>query len=273
MQNTYAVVDDERGFSFRNCRRNQNLISSGFKPPNVTKTGTTICGVIYKDGVVLGCDTRTTNGHIVWEKCCEKIYKIQENIHVAGAGTAADMDAMVKLMRANAEFHRLNTNRKIIPVSYLKTITSRMFFRYGGAISCHFIIGGFDHKGPHIFIVHKEGSSMKLPYATMGSGGYIAMSIFESRWKPDLEEHEAKELVADAITAGIVNDLGSGSNVDLCIIKKNSSEKIYAYRKIGVSGIKVLDYNIRRGTTGVDLKAIKKIDVDIIEEKVVKMNI
>ena len=67
--------------------RNESLISSGYKLPNVTKTGTTICGVIYKDGVVLGCDTRTTRGRIVWEKCCEKIYKIQENIYVAGAGT------------------------------------------------------------------------------------------------------------------------------------------------------------------------------------------
>lgn len=180
---------------------------------------------------------------------------------------------MVKLMRANSEFHRLNTNRKIIPVPYLKTTTSRLFFRYGGAISCHFIIGGCDNNGPHIFIVYKEGSTMNLPYATMGSGGYIAMSIFESRWKPDMEEHEAKELVADAITAGIMNDLGSGSNVDLCVIKKNSSEKIYAYRKIGVSGTRMLDYKIKHGTTGVDLKAIKKIDVDIIEERVEKMNI
>lgn len=62
-------------------------MAEGFKPPNVVKTGTTICGVVYKDGVVLGCDTRTTLGHIVWEKCCEKIYKIQNNIYVAGAGT------------------------------------------------------------------------------------------------------------------------------------------------------------------------------------------
>ena len=70
-----------------------------------------------------------------------------------------------------------------------------------------------------------------------------------------------------------MNDLGSGSNVDLCIIKKNLSEKIYAYRKIGVSGTRILDYNIKYGTTGIDLKTIKKIDVDIIEEKVEKMNI
>jgi 20S proteasome subunit beta 2 len=29
------------------------------------KTGTTICGVKYKDGIVLGADTRATGGSIV----------------------------------------------------------------------------------------------------------------------------------------------------------------------------------------------------------------
>ena len=32
------------GFSFENCKRNQ--------PPKMTKTGTTICAVVWKDGVV-----------------------------------------------------------------------------------------------------------------------------------------------------------------------------------------------------------------------------
>lgn len=178
------------------------------------------------------------------------------------------MDGTVKLMRANAEAHRLNTNRKIIPVTFIKTYLSRMFYRYSGYISCIFIVGGFDSKGPHLYMVYKEGSTMTLPYATMGSGSYIAMSVLETRYRPDLTEDEAKELVADAITAGIMNDLGSGSNVDLCVIKKDSAEKLYAVRKIGVTGKRQLDFSVRPGTTSVYSKTIKKIDVDIIEENV-----
>lgn len=40
------------------------------------------------------------------------------------------------------------------------------------------------------------------------------------------QEEEAKLLVRDAISAGIMNDLGSGSNVDLCVIRKNETEYI-----------------------------------------------
>ena len=36
-----------------------------------------------------------------------------------------------------------------------------------------------------------------------------------------MTEEEAKKLVRDAIAAGIVNDMGSGSNVDLAILKPN----------------------------------------------------
>jgi 20S proteasome subunit beta 2 len=34
-----------------------------------------------------------------------------------------------------------------------------------------------------------------------------------------MTEEEAKKLVRDAIAAGILHDMGSGSNVDICVIK------------------------------------------------------
>ena len=49
-----------QGFNFENCKRNAFLAQKGYAPPKVTKTGTTICAVIFKDGVILGADTRLT---------------------------------------------------------------------------------------------------------------------------------------------------------------------------------------------------------------------
>lgn len=39
-----------------------------------------------------------------------------------------------------------------------------------------------------------------------------------------LQENEAKTLVQEAILAGIFNDLGSGSNVDVMTIKKSNGK-------------------------------------------------
>ena len=82
------------GLTFRTglCCSNSMLGRNGVKLPNATKTGTTIVGVVFKGGVVLGADTRATNGPIVADKNCEKIHFIADNIWCCGAGTAADTE-------------------------------------------------------------------------------------------------------------------------------------------------------------------------------------
>merc|ERR1712150_21316 len=99
------------GFSFENCHRNALLENKGFTAPKVYKTGTTICGVIYKDGVVLGADTRATEDTIVADKNCSKIHYIAPNIYCCGAGTAADTEMTTQMISSKLELHRLNTGR------------------------------------------------------------------------------------------------------------------------------------------------------------------
>jgi 20S proteasome alpha/beta subunit len=52
---------------------NAFLESKGVKMPMATSTGTTIVGCLFKDGIVLGADTRATSGPIVADKNCEKV--------------------------------------------------------------------------------------------------------------------------------------------------------------------------------------------------------
>ncbi|BFF96517.1 proteasome subunit beta type-7 [Drosophila madeirensis] len=238
------------GFNFDNCKRNATLLSGGFKPPTTTKTGTTIVGIIYKDGVVLGADTRATEGPIVSDKNCAKIHYLAKNIYCCGAGTAADTEMTTDLISSHLELHRLSTEREVRVVA-ANTMLKQMLFRYQGHISAALVLGGVDKTGPHIYSIHPHGSSDKLPYATMGSGSLAAMSVFESRWKPDLSEEEAKLLVRDAIAAGIFNDLGSGSNVDLCVIRKDSVEYLRNYELANKKGKRQLDYRFNIGATQV----------------------
>ena len=82
------------------------------------------------------------------------------------------------------------------------------------------------------FTVWIEYSVDSLPYDTLGSGSYAAMSVLEHRYRPDMEENEAIELAADAINAGIFNDLGSGGCPNVRIIRKNgTSDFLYEYRR------------------------------------------
>jgi len=111
------------------------------------------------------------------------------------------------------------------------------------------VLGGVDINGPHLFSVAPHGSSDKLPYVTMGSGSLAAMAVFEKGYRLDMEEEEAKELVSAAIQAGIFNDLGSGSNVDVCVIKKGKTEYIRPYALPNPRNDKSGNYDFKCGTT------------------------
>lgn len=63
-----------------------------------------------------------------------------------------------------------------------------------------------------------------VPYTALGSGGLAAMAILDSRYRSEISLEDAIELVKDAVAAGISNDLGSGSQIDLCVIKRESVE-------------------------------------------------
>ena len=218
-----VVKEFEAGFDFELYHRDQNLVKQlgdSAVLPKAWKTGTTIVGILYKDGVVLGADTRATGGSEVVDKNCEKIHYLAPNIWCCGAGTAADTEKTTEIIASNLELLRLSTGTPSRVIAAL-TLIKRMLYQYQGHISAALILGGVDITGPSLYSIHPHGSTQKLPYTTMGSGSLAAMAVFESRYKEDMEEADAIELVRDAIRAGIFNDLGSGSNVDVTVIRKD----------------------------------------------------
>jgi 20S proteasome subunit beta 2 len=236
----------------------------GVGAPIATKTGTTIVGLIYKDGVVLGADTRATAGSIVADKNCSKIHYMAPNIYCCGAGTAADTENTTLQIASQLELHRLQTERPS-RVSTACRLLKQMLFRYQGHISAALILGGVDVNGPALYSIFPHGSVHGLPYVTMGSGSLAAMGVFEDGYKEDLTREEGCKLVRDAIAAGIFNDLGSGSNVDVCVITKEGVEYIRPYEVANEKGVRQGDYSFKKGTTAV----VSTETFEIVSEEVV----
>lgn len=129
------------------------------------------------------------------------------------------------------------------------TLLKQHLFRHQGHIGAYLIVAGVDPTGTHLFTVHAHGSTESLPYVTLGSGSLAAMSIFETRWKPDTTQEEAVQLCSDAIQAGIFNDLGSGSNVDVAVIKPDKTVLHRGFVKPNERTQKLNVYKFKRGTT------------------------
>merc|ERR1712071_21420 len=257
------------GFSFENCRRNEFLLKQGFPCPKSVKTGTTIAGFIFKDGVILGADTRATEGNIIADKNCFKLHYMAKNIYCAGAGTAADLEMTTLQMSSQLELHHLETGRTV-KVATANRLLKQMLFRYQGQISAALVLGGIDSTGPHVNCIYPHGSTDSLPFVAMGSGSLAAMAFLESGWKPDLELEEAKVLMRNAIAGGIFNDLMSGSHADLAIITRDKAEIIRPFDIANVKGERQGNYQYSKGTTSVLSTKVIPIEVESTEVRPVE---
>jgi len=252
------------GFSFDLCKRNEFLAKQGMKEPISKKTGTTICGLIYKDGIVLGADTRATEGPIVCDKNCEKIHYIANNIYCCGAGTSADTENSTALISSQLELHRLATGRQPRVIT-AKTMLKQMLFKYQGHVSAALVLGGVDITGSHLSTVYPHGSTDELPFVTMGSGSLAAMAVFEANYKVGMEKEEAIKLVHAAICAGIFNDLGSGGNVDITVITKDKTEILRNFDKPNPRKFRrERGYDFPRGTTPVISTVVSPLDTKVV---------
>jgi 20S proteasome subunit beta 2 len=251
------------GFDFENVQRNLNLQSEGYAAPRTLKTGTTIVGVVYKDGVVLGADTRATEGSIVADKRCRKIHYMAPNIMCCGAGTSADTEAVTNMVSSHLALHRLETGRQSRVMEAL-TLLKRHLYRYQGHVSAALVLGGVDVEGPFLATIAPHGSTDRLPFVTMGSGSIAAMAQMEASYKDNMTCEEAKELVASAIRKGIFNDPFSGTQVDVCVITKESTELIIGYDKPNERTYPRQEISLPPGTTPVLKEEIRKL-VTIVE--------
>ncbi|URE18827.1 hypothetical protein MUK42_31055 [Musa troglodytarum] len=248
-----ADAPTKGGFSFDLCQRNEMLLKKGMHLPTFRKTGTTIVGLVFQDGVILGADTRATEGPIVADKNCEKIHYMAPNIYCCGAGTAADTEAVTDMVSSQLQLHRYATGRESRVVTALTLLKSHLF-SYQGHVSAALVLGGVDVTGPHLHTVYPHGSTDTLPFATMGSGSLAAMAVFESKFREGLTKEEGIILVSEAICSGIFNDLGSGSNVDVCVITKGHTEYLRNHQLPNPrTYVSSRGYNFVKGHTGDEL--------------------
>ncbi|EEC46184.1 predicted protein, partial [Phaeodactylum tricornutum CCAP 1055/1] len=190
------------------------------------KTGTTIAGVCGADFCVLGADTRATNDRLVADKACAKIHKLAANVYACGAGTSADLEHVTR----QVYYTTLLQSRQDEAIGNAASVdgalasSSNILYDQGGSCQATLIVGGVYKSKAMLRAIHPHGSQDALAFTALGSGGMAAMGVLESSYRHDLTLEEAIELVTRAITAGIVNDLGSGSQVDLCIITAEGTD-------------------------------------------------
>lgn len=268
------MLGPQGGFCFENCQRNASLecVLPGHGVPHARKTGTTIAGLVFRDGVILGADTRATNDSVVADKSCEKIHFIAPKIYCCGAGVAADAEMTTRMAASNMELHALSTGREP-RVATVTRVLRQMLFRYRGYVGASLIVGGVDLTGPQLYSVHPHGSYSRLPFTALGSGQDAALAVLEDRFQPNMTLEVAQRLLVEAITAGILGDLGSGGSVDACVIMGTGAKLLRTLSSPTKPIDRPSQCHIAPGSTAVLSQTVIPLTVELLEETVQAMEV
>ncbi|MHA1481167.1 MAG: archaeal proteasome endopeptidase complex subunit beta [Candidatus Thorarchaeota archaeon] len=195
------------------------------QPPAELKTGTTTVGLIGKDCIVLASDQRATMGFLIASKTAQKIFKITDRIGATIAGSVADAQNIMDLLRAESKLFEIQRGRPI-RVKALTRLLSNIMFQARGAYMLQCLVGGYDDEGPQVFYTDYIGSVLPDVFTATGSGSPVALGVLEAEYKEDLPKKKAIELGVRAVAAAIERDAASGNSILVSVIDKDGYQAI-----------------------------------------------
>ncbi|XP_030379676.1 proteasome subunit beta type-7-like [Scaptodrosophila lebanonensis] len=215
-------MSNASGFNFDNITRNTFLKIEGLKEPKTFTTGSTIVGVVYEDGVILGAGEQASDGNVVISHQSRKIHRLQNNIYCGAAGKSADITSIVGLLQSQLRLHYLEPEQPV-PVVCANTFARNTLFHSDGNIMANLLIGGVWNGKAELYCTWYEGCSEKISFASLGSGLLAAKAVLGTQWRRNLAEVDALQVVHQAVAAGIGNDPSSDDNISIVVLRCDGS--------------------------------------------------
>lgn len=200
---------------------------------SILKTGTTIVGIVCKDGVVMAADRQSTAGNVVMNKKAEKVIPITDYLVFAGTGGVSDIQRLKKL--APAELRLKELRSRVRPsvrqaASLIGTMTYSNIRQPSMVPSIvGSLIAGFNQDGTfELYTIEPAGSVIKIEDydANFGSGMPYVLGLLERQYKKNLTVEEGVELAKEAIKSSTQRDTGSGYGIDVYAITKDGIKKV-----------------------------------------------
>ena len=198
---------------------------------NTLKTGTTTIAIHCKEGIILAADRRATAGTMIVDKKAKKIHKIAKKMALTTSGGVSDLQLLTKLIRAELSLKRYRTELESSTDEAANLLSSLVYsnIRRMSMIPgiTHFILGGHDKEGFHIYDIFADGSISKVDkYYSSGSGSVFALGVLDTLYKKDMTTKEAVDLAKTALKAALQRDSASGEGLDIIHITTKGIKKV-----------------------------------------------
>src|SRR3990167_3992587 len=141
---------------------------------SILKTGTTILGIVCRDGVVMAADRQSTAGTIVMNKDSEKIKLINDYLAFAGTGLVADIQRAIKIAAAELRLKELRARSRPSVANWASLITSIIYNSVRQPAMLQFMVGSL------VGGVNEDGSTEL--YSIDPAGGIKQINDYDANY-------------------------------------------------------------------------------------------
>ncbi|MFQ5531270.1 MAG: proteasome subunit beta [Candidatus Nanoarchaeia archaeon] len=200
---------------------------------SILRTGTTIVGIVCKDGVVMAADRQVTAGTIVMKKNAPKVVKINDYLVSGWTGGAADAQRLGKILSAELKLKELRA-RSRPTVKQAANLTGAITYssiRQPSMIPniVGTLVGGVNEDGTaELYTIEPAGGITQVDDydANFGSGMPYVLGLLERQYKKDITVKEGVQLAIEALKSSTQRDVGSGYGIDVFTITKDGIKKV-----------------------------------------------
>jgi 20S proteasome subunit beta 7 len=200
-------------------------------------TGTSVLGIKYRGGVMLAADTLVSYGSLAKYKNARRLLSVNDNTLIGAGGEYSDLQTISDLLASNALSDRCTSdslydednNEECAGEvwSYLRAV---MYQRRNkmNPLWNDVVVAGFRREPdgtttdmPFLGVVDKIGTAYEDDVLATGFGAYIALPLMREKYRPDMEEGEARALLEDCLRILFYRDCRALNRVQIAKVTRD----------------------------------------------------
>lgn len=184
--------------------------------------------VKFKDGVILGADSRTTIGTYISNRVTDKLTRVHDKIWCCRSGSAADTQAVADIVQHHLELYAMQYGEPTTNVA--ASLFGTICYENKDFLTAGIIVAGFDDKNKgEVYSIPLGGSIHKQSYAIAGSGSAYIYGYCDKNYKENMTKHETIDFMKHSLSQAIKWDGSSGGVIRMVVLTKEGAERFIFY--------------------------------------------
>lgn len=172
------------------------------------KQGSTVIGIVCKDGVLILADKRIVEKLLVTESI-EKVYQIDDHMGAATSGILSDGRILVERAQTIAQNHRVTYNEPMATQTLVKEISDlkQYYTQVGGArpFGVAIMFMGVEDR-PRLFITDPTGIYFEYKATVIGEAETVVKEVLVKDYRESISLDEGLKLAIAGLKKGLGKD-------------------------------------------------------------------